>query len=156
MSDADAPRADRSNAEGAATAAHGTPVAVDVSGDPRARGTIVLFLAGPAIWTAHFLLVYLVTETGCTAETTGLDLFAPPVPAVLTLVATAVAAVACLATAGWAFRRWRRERDPRATSPGADAGHGGGTLVFAAFVLSLLGIIEVLFVGLPALVLPSC
>ena len=32
----------------------------------------------------------------------------------------------------------------------------GGTLAFAGFLLSLLSVVTILFVGLPALVLPSC
>ena len=32
----------------------------------------------------------------------------------------------------------------------------GGTLAFAGFLLSLLSVVTILAVGLPALVLPSC
>jgi hypothetical protein len=32
----------------------------------------------------------------------------------------------------------------------------GGTLAFTGFLLSLLSVLTILFVGLPALVLPSC
>jgi hypothetical protein len=32
----------------------------------------------------------------------------------------------------------------------------GGSLAFAGFLMSLLGFVTVLFVGLPALVLPAC
>lgn len=162
MSRRDAPGDGPTRGDGSRTAGEGTPFAVDVSGDRRARTTIAMFLAGPVIWTAHFLLVYLVVEAGCNGDGPGLRLFDPPVPTVVTLAATAVAALGCLASAGWGYRRWR----PRDRAPAADEadeltgdlqGHDrGGSLAFAGFVLSLLGFVTVLFVGLPALVLPAC
>ena len=147
-------------APGSTTAAHGTPVPVEVT---RGRTGInsVVFLAGPVIWTTHFLLVYFVTEAGCSASP-GLDAFDPPVPEVVTLVATAVAAVASLWCARWAYRRWRAG-SPAAggDGPGGPAVDGesadsGRLLTFVGFLLSLLSFVIVLFVGLPALVLSSC
>ena len=133
------------------TAHKGTPAPVDVTVDPRARTTILVFLAGPVILIVHFLVVYLVTEAGCTGDGPGLDVFDPPVPAVTTVVATVVAALACCATAAWAYRRWRPGRE------------GSGNelvdrqpLAFVGFVLSLLALVTVVFVGLPALVLQAC
>lgn len=141
---------------GAATSRKGTPRGVDVSGDPRHRTTVAVLLAGPVIWTLHFMLVYLVLEAGCTGDGPGFNLFDPPVPTIVTLVATGLATVACLVTARWAYRRWRTdERD------GSDAEAGvlstrDAPLAFVGFLLSLLGAVVVLFVGLPALVLPAC
>jgi hypothetical protein len=139
--------------DGSRTAVDGTPFAVGLSLDRRARTTIAMFLAGPVIWSAHFLLVYLVAEAGCTGDGPGLRLFDPPVPTVVTLVATAVAALACLASATWSYRRWRASQHEAGDlgQPGR-----GGSLAFAGFLLSLLGMVTVLFVGLPALALPAC
>lgn len=156
MSRPDAPRDHPARTEGATTAGEGTPFAVDVSGDPRARTTIALFVAGPVIWTAHFMLVYLVVEAGCTGDGPGLNLFDPPVPTVTTLAATAVAALACLATAGLGYGRWRADRRERPDEPGLEPPDRRGLLAFAGFVLSLLGFVTILFVGLPALFLPAC
>lgn len=142
--------------EGARTGVGGTPVAVDVSSDRRARVTVLVFLAGPLIWSVHFMLVYVVTEAGCTGDGPGLVLFDPPVPTVVTLVATAVAAIACLATAAWGYRRWRAGRGARSDGTGLEPPDLGGSLAFAGFLMSLLGLVSVLFVGLPALVLPAC
>lgn len=141
---------------GATTAGKGTPVAVDVSISRRATTTIALFVAGPLIWSAHFMVVYLVVEAGCTGDGPGLDLFDPPVPAVATLAATAVSAAACLATAGWSYRRLRADQRARAASSELERADGDGALLFGGVLLSLLGLVTVLFVGLPALVLPAC
>jgi hypothetical protein len=161
MSVRDVPPDEVPSGDGSRTAAGGTPFAVDVSRDRRARFALVMFVAGPVIWSIHFLLVYLVTEAGCTGEEPGLTLFDPPVPKAVTLAATAAAAVAALACAGWSWRRWRTDA-AEAADQAADIAGGlqgrdrGGTLAFAGFLLSLLSVVTILFVGLPALVLPSC
>jgi hypothetical protein len=147
--------------EGSTTAAKGTPVAVDTASG-RARAIWIVLLAGPLIWTAHFMLVYLVTDAGCSGEGPGLSLFDPPVPQAVTLAATAVAALASLASAGWAYRRWRASADEpaadeaRAPTDGWEDFDGGRSLAFAGLLLSLLSFVTILFVGLPAVVLPPC
>jgi hypothetical protein len=121
-----------------------------------------MFVAGPVIWSVHFLLVYLVTEAGCSGDGPGLTLFDPPVPRVVTLAVTAAAVAAALACAGWSWRRWRASGAEAAAEAAADLAGGhqdrdrGGTLAFAGFLLSLLSVVTIVFVGLPALVLPSC
>ena len=167
MSVRDVPPDEVPNRDGSRTAAEGTPFAVDVSRDRRARFALAMFVAGPVIWSVHFLLVYLVVEAGCSGDGPGLALFDPPVPKVVTLAATAFAALAALACAGWSWRRWRTDADEAAADEAAaDEAAGiagglsdrdrGGTLAFAGFLLSLLSVVTILFVGLPALVLPSC
>ena len=143
--------------DGSRTAAEGTSFAVDVSRDRRARFALAMFVAGPVIWSVHFLLVYLVVEAGCTGDGPGLTLFDPPVPKVVTLAVTAAAAVAALACAGWSWRRWRTNAAEAADlAGGLQDRDRGGTLAFAGFLLSLLSVVTILLVGLPALVLPSC
>lgn len=133
-------RAAEAPGSGASTSAAGTPYPVDLSRDRRARTTWVVFLAGPVIWFGHFMVVYLVAEAGCTGGGHGLELFDPPVPRVLTLVATAAAVLACLGSAAWAHRRWR----------------GDGELAFPGMLLSLLSAVTVLGVGLSAAFLVGC
>lgn len=62
-----------------------------------------------------------------------------------------------------AYRDWRASTVAGAGdgSPGAVAGAGDdrgtfGPLAFAGLLLSLLSFVSVLFVGVPALVLPAC
>lgn len=142
--------------EGSGTAAKGTAAPVEISTAPAFRTNLMLFLAGPIIWTTHFLLVYLVAESGCTGDGPGLNLFDPPVPTVVTLVATAVAVVACLITARWSFRRSRASQDEQADDEARLDPTGEAALGFVGWLLSLLGAVIVLFVGLPALVVSGC
>ncbi len=142
--------------EGSATGAKGTAAPVEVCAAPAFRINLMLFLAGPIIWTTHFLLVYLVAESGCTGDGPGLSLFDPPVPTVVTLVATAAAVVACLITARLSFRRWRASQDEQADDRASLDPTGEAALTFVGCLLSLLGAVIVLFVGLPALVLSGC
>ncbi len=133
---------------------------VDVSMDRRARVIWVVFLAGPLLWFAHFMVVYLVAEAGCTGDGPGLDAFDPPVSGVVTFVATGAAAVACLACARWAYRRWRTgtEVHEEGESPAArrTLDEHVRAMSFAGFLLALLSFVAILFVGFPALFLPSC
>jgi hypothetical protein len=142
---------------GAATAAKGTPVPVDVGVDPRARSSVAVLLAGPVILIVHFLVVYLVAEAGCTGDGPGLDVFDPPVPTVATVVATVVAAAASSASALWGYRRWRSGgNDEPPDHPPADHLVDRAPLGFVGFLLSLLSLVTVLLVGVPALLLGAC
>lgn len=151
MTPPDASRDHPAEGEELATAARGTATPVDVAVDPRARTSTVVLLAGPLIATLYFAVVYLVTEAGCSADGPGLDALDPPVPTVVTLVATGVAALACAATAAWGYRRWRR----RAGEP-SELLVDREPFAFLGFLLSLLSLVTVLMVGLPALVLRAC
>ena len=152
MSVRDVPPDETPGGDGSRTAGEGTPLAVDVSADRRARWSLAMFVAGPVIWSVHFMVVYLAVEAGCNGEGPGLRLFDPPVPTVVTLVATALAALACLGSARWGWRRRRAGQE----AADLDGPGWGGSLAFAGFLMSLLGLVTVLFVGLPALVLPAC
>ena len=158
MSVRDGPPDEPSPLDGSRTAGEGTPFAVDVSGDRRARWALAMFVAGPLIWSAHFLLVYLIVEAGCSGDGPGLRLFDPPVPKVVTLAATAAAAGAALACAGWSYRRWRASEHEPAADEASDHQDRdrGGTLAFAGCLLSLLSVMTILAVGLPALFVSSC
>lgn len=151
----------RSASGGATTGVGGTPVPVDVARDRSARLNWVLFLAGPVIWFGHFMVVYLAAEAGCTGDGPGLQLFDPPVPTILTLAATAIAAVACLPFAAWGYRWWRSSRahfdlgDPDAVDDAEDADNRAAA-GFAGLLLSTLSFVAILFVGLPAIFLTPC
>ena len=142
----------------------GTPLAVDVSGDLSRRWIWAMFLAGPVVWFTHFILVYLVTEAGCTAGGPGLRNFDPPVPVLLTLISTVIAAGLAAAAAVWAFGHWRGAKRELEMAPDDvedlagehDDDRRRGTLAFAGFVLSIFSVVAILFTGAPALLLGPC
>ncbi len=149
MTDSTAP-GNSTQPDGAMTAEDGTPVAVDISRDRVARITWLAFLGGPVTWLTYFMFVYLVAEAGCTGDGHGLGAFDPPVPAISTLVATAVAAIASLATAVWAHRRSRREKNE------AGGDHAHGQLAFGGLLLSLLSFLTIVGVGVMAAFFRGC
>ncbi len=147
-------RGDPHREAGSRTAARGTAFPVAIARDPHVRATLLGFLAGPVIWISHFMFVYLVAEAGCTGDGHGLDVFDPPATAIVTLVATVVACVACLANARGTFRRWQRvagEQERTSENDGHD-----GSLSFVGFVLSSLFFLATLAVGLSAAVFTGC
>lgn len=144
---------------GASTGVGGTPVPVDLSADRRARGIWALFVAGPVIWLTHFMVVYLVAEAGCTGGGPGLRIFDPPVPRIVTAVATVIAVLGCAAVAWRGYRGWRRSATAAvqvADVPGEhpDDDERAGTIAFIALQLGALSAVAVLFTGAPALVFP--
>jgi hypothetical protein len=147
--------------EGARTSGEGTPVAVDVSPDRRARVALAAFLGGPVTALTHFMLVYLVVEAGCTGDGPGLRTFDPPVTDIVTLAATAFAGAACFGFAAWNISRWRGQSRNETDEFGdrsddLEAPDPGGSLALSGLLLALLSLVTVLFVGLPALLLPAC
>ena len=149
---------------GSATAAGGTPVPVDLAPDRRARRIWVVLLGGPVIWFAHFMVVYLVAEAGCTGGGAGLGAFDPPVPRIVTVASTAIAALACAAVAWRGHRLWRAldagaldDTDRHGEGAGWGVGRDpGGALAYAGFLLASVFTVAVLFVGVPAPFLSAC
>ena len=135
------------------TSPSGTAVPVDISRDLQARLTWVVLLAGPVIWATHFMVVYLVAEAGCTGTGDGLERLDPPVPAVVTGVATVLAVAACLAIGVWAWNRTAgRPAGEAATDPAATERHQ--SLAKVGGLLAGLSAIAILFVGAMAVWLP--
>lgn len=147
---------------GGTTQTSGTPMAVDMASAPSTRLALAMFVAAPTIWFTHFMVVYLVAEAGCTGGGPGLSLLDPPVPAVVTLVATAVAVAGCAWVTWWEYREWRGGR--RLGARDTPGGPPGGTdldpdekpLAFAGVLIGLISAVSVLFVGLPAIWLTGC
>lgn len=144
---------------GATTPAGGTAVPVDLASDPSTRRAMAMFVAAPVVWMTHFVAVYLVAEAGCTGSGDGLLLFDPPVPAVFTVVATLLAAGACLWITRWEYRHWQACRAHDASGRvdrRAVEAQVAGPLAFAGVLLGAMFLLAVLFVGVPALVLTGC
>lgn len=102
----------------------------------------VLFLAGPVIWYAHFWLVYLIAEAGCTPGGLSLD------PTGVTLVTVALTVLAVVATTIMGITAARGLND----GVGGDwrLMHWGGAVLAGLFVLAIA------LVGFSGLVFPPC
>lgn len=136
---------------GATTGTTGTAYPVDFTRDRRARRTWLLFLGGPVVWISHFMLIYLAAEAGCTGEGPGLEWFQPPVAAIVTVVATIVGVLACLALLYGNLRRLRI-----AVAEDGDIDETRAVMGLAGALLSGLSALAVVADGIPGLVFPGC
>jgi hypothetical protein len=141
---------------GGATQRTGNESPVHPATSNRARSTIALLLAGPVIWSGHFMVVYLAVEAGCTGDGPGLDAFDPPAPTVVTVVATLVGAAASLLAALLSRRRWHTDRAAGRGETALRPSQGLATLAAMGYLLGLLGVVTILFVGAAVLFLPAC
>lgn len=113
----------------------------------------MLFVAGPVIWFAHFMVVYLLVEGACTVDPPETRLLGRPVLSTLTLGATVVAAIVALAPTTVAYRRWH---SASGDDDWMEIGDDNQPLAFAGFLLGVLSIVAMGFVGLPAAFLDPC
>lgn len=124
-----------------------------MSSDRSQRRLYALFLAGPVIGFVHFMAVYLLVEAACAVGALDRELLGLPLLATLTLVATGVAVVAAAVPTALAYRRWRAAASGDGWLEVTDGQPG---LAFAGFLLGLIFITTVCFVGLPAAFLQPC
>ena len=126
-----------------------------MSSEARASSPMIwlLFVAGPVIWLTHFMAVYLLVEAACTVGGIDHELFGLHVLSVATLAATAAAILVTLFTSARAYSHWRG-----ATGGGdwLDVTDGNAGLAFAGFVLGIVSIAAICFVGIPAAFLEPC
>ena len=113
---------------------------------PSTLGRWVIAVGGPAVWITHFMVVYLAAEVSCTGlESDGWSAFGEGTLVVVTVVATAVAVLACAALAVVARRRMATLDRDRVE------------FAFLGFLLSIGSILGIVAVGAPALFLsPVC
>lgn len=113
----------------------------------------VLLIAGPVIWFMHFMAVYLMVEAACTVDPPDTRLLGRPILSTLTLGATVVAVIAAVAPTTLAYRRWRNASgdDDWMEISGDNSG-----LAYAGFLLGVLSVVAIGFVGLPAAFLDPC
>lgn len=153
---------DPTETAGATTQPSGTPMAVDLASSPATRRALAMFVAAPTLWFAHFVVVYLVAEAGCTGSGPGLSVFDPPVPAVVTIVATIVTGAACAWVTWWHWRQWRHGdrlgslEEAGGPPTGTDLDGEVRPLAFVGVLIGAISLVSVLFVGAPALWLTGC
>ena len=107
----------------------------------------VLLVAGPVIWFAHFMGVYLLAEAACTAGGLDGELLGLPLLSTVTLAATAAAVVVALLPTMRAYRHWRAAASGDDWIDVTDRNPG---LAFAGFLLGVVFIAAICFVGVPA------
>ena len=100
----------------------------------------VLFLAGPVIWFAHFMVVYLFAEAACNPAVPGIG---PSAVMLFTVVATVVATAATVALTIRAVRNL-----------GDDMNGNWHLMNWGGAILGSLFVLAILLVAAPALVFP--
>jgi hypothetical protein len=112
-------------------------------------------LAGPLVWTVHFLVVYSLGEFGCRGGWLRGTLLGLPAPAViitaLTLVALVVSGAATLRT----YRQWDAARTTDKTHA-LETDDRNRFMSAAGWMLGVLFTFLILLMGIPAVVLPQC
>lgn len=118
----------------------------EVPSGPTSARTWLRMLAGPLIWSLHFLAVYLPSEAVCTSVEPGAPSLAAPGFMTFVLVATVVAALASL---GAALHSWRRSRDGALDAPSR-------AVAWVGTLLAIGSCLSVVAVGLPVMFLDGC
>jgi hypothetical protein len=125
------------------------------------RDSLFSLIAGPLVWTVHFLTLYIVTAIACAhgffhEEVLGVRVV-PLVGGAVTLVAVALILDAVVL----AYRRWRGlpAEGPPAPLPPHDANDVASRrrfMAYAGLLLSGLALIATLWQTLPILLFASC
>lgn len=105
----------------------------------------------PVIWAVHLILVYGFVSVSCVRG------LLPIGPTRAALVAASVAALVAIAWLGWrSLRQWNVRETGRFTHPEGNPESRHEFLGHAAFLLSAISFIGVVFVTLPLLLIGSC
>jgi hypothetical protein len=134
--------------------------AVRTGQETNSRGVWIQLLAGPVLWSVHFLLSYLVVEAACQAGwnpgilgMNGLSL--------IVVGFTVLAVIGTLLFALQSYRGWRAKHTDRNLRDQFRESRGWfegpiDFMYFCGLLLSVLFAIVILMVGLPALFLQPC
>jgi hypothetical protein len=117
------------------------------AGTVRPTSELLMSWVGPAIWAAHFFVMYGSEALICTRVAPGVR---------DALFATVAISATALAVAGLVAFVVRRHAG---TGSGARAGHGADDLAFSRWLsigLALLSVLAVIWVALPALLAAPC
>lgn len=114
---------------------------------PFRSDSLLAMIAGPTVWTVHFLACYVTVSLACAAGSAG-----PVLPTIVAVTAASLVLLAGIGLAAW--RRWRAVRGSKQVR-GQDAAVTP-FLALVTLMLSVLSAIAVLWVALPSAMLPSC
>ncbi|HEX2256153.1 MAG TPA: hypothetical protein VHG92_05525 [Afifellaceae bacterium] len=114
---------------------------------------IWFLIAGPTIWSAHFLASYVVAAVWCAkaAAPHGPVLLQWAIAAMTLLALAGIFSVGWVATREWRFGEpgWMRNDAPTVEARQRFVGH-------SSWLLCALSAVATIFVALPALLAPSC
>jgi len=120
----------------------------------------IQLLAGPVLWSVHFLVSYLIVEAACQAAW-NFSILGIQGLSFVVIVLTVLAVLGTVLFAFRSYRGWRdihsdrRFRDQFRESTGWFEGPVD-FMYFSGFLLSVLFAVVILMVGLPALFLQPC
>lgn len=128
-----------------------TTTHVDKSDERPYRRLVLTMLVGPLSWSLFFLVGYLVAEAACLSgllqsTVAGLDLLV-----VVVVALGLVAALVSTASAIWAYRRWRAQRDA-----GDQGDELASFLALASLLLGALFTLAILTTALSFIFLEPC
>jgi hypothetical protein len=113
-------------------------------------------LAGPIVYSVHFVVVYLLVETACKADLLRFTWFGLDGIAVWVVALTIIACLATGFSAVIALRNWQRSR-PLAGRPSEQRNEETAPLLaLAGLWLSVYFTVAILLTGLPAVFLTLC
>ena len=120
----------------------------------------IQLLAGPILWSVHFLLVYMLAETYCQAGW-NFSLLGLNGISFLVILLTILAVIATVLFGLRSYRGWRSFHTDRSLSDQfreSSAWFQGPIdfFYFTGFLLSTLFALVILFVGLPVIFLEPC
>jgi hypothetical protein len=125
------------------------------------RDSLFSLIAGPLVWTAHFLTLYILTATACAHGFFHQELLGMRVVPLVGGAVT-VAAVALILDGGWlAYRRWRgtpADGQPAPLPPhdANDVASRRRFMAYAGLLLSGLALIATVWETLPILFFATC
>lgn len=117
------------------------------------RNSLPSLISAPLIWALHFTLSYVIVSLACAYDFGGAHVSI----ALVTLLALAL--LIFIGAANW--RKWRRERQTgRSSGGGTDPDVAGANMgaffSLASLMLCVLSAVALIWVALPAAVLPTC
>jgi hypothetical protein len=113
----------------------------------RSTGELALALAGPTVWAVHFFLMYGAEVVICTGPA-ATSRAGQALPVAIALTVVAMVGLLCILVRRFALDRQAHQA--------ADDTHGSLFWRDASTALAALAMLGVLWVALPAILLPAC
>jgi hypothetical protein len=125
------------------------------------RDSLFSLIAGPLVWTVHFLMLYILTAIACAHGFFDQEILGVRVVPLFGGAVTAVAVALILDAVVLAYRRWRAmpsdgEPAPLPPHDANDVASRRRFMAYAGFLLSGLALIATVWQTLPILFFATC